>query len=481
MHIVWLRHELRLHDNPVLYAAAEKGVPVLPVFIYPAGDGSGVGAASKWWLHHSLASLRKTLGERGSVLLIRQGAAHVELVNLAKQYGASAVFWSRAHTPDGRREDDDVEQTLRRDGIPARIFSSANFLIHPYDIMNKAGAPYKVFTPFWKHASAVAPCAPLPPPKHLASTEYAHDTGSIEALKLLPRHEWTNGLADTWSPGEQGAWDRLRQFLDSGIDSYADMRDFPGEEGVSRLSPYLHFGEISPRAIIESLENHCMEGQDAAIEYHAAAFRRQLYWREFAAYLLYHFPDMRNRPMRPEFNNFPWREDASQLRAWQQGRTGYPIVDAGMRELWATGWMHNRVRMIAGSFLVKHLLLPWQAGAAWFHDTLVDADTANNTLGWQWVGGCGPDAAPYFRIFNPTRQSERFDPNGMYVRRWIPELHMVEARYLHAPWNAPPDALRAAGVVLGEHYPHPLVDHKSARQRALDAFDMVKPGEPKTD
>ncbi len=479
-HIVWLRHELRLKDNPALYAAAEGNTAVVPVYIHAAEDNGMPGAASSWWLHHSLLSLREAFREKGATFILRKGPPHVVLRELAKQLQATTVFWSRAYDPAGRRQDEAVEQALQREGIGTRIFAGANLLIIPGELTNNSGQPFKVFTPFWKNAAKRRLPSPTPAPDALVSPRLACDAGAIEDLHLLPRQNWTSGLADTWTPGALGAHERLRLFLDAGIHNYADQRDFPAEEDVSRLSPHLHFGEISPRVIFDALDERCMETKNAAIEHQVAAFKRQLYWREFAANLLFHYPTLLEAPMRPEFNRFPWRQDAARLRAWQQGKTGYPLVDAGMRQLWTTGWMHNRVRMLAGSFLVKHLLLPWQTGAAWFWDTLVDADAANNTLGWQWVAGCGPDAAPYFRIFNPTLQSERFDPTGAYIRQWVPELTALETRYLHAPWNAPESALSDAGIVLGNTYPRPLVNHPFARQRALDAFDMVKRGKQGT-
>jgi deoxyribodipyrimidine photo-lyase len=296
----------------------------------------------------------------------------------------------------------------------------------------------------------------------------------LETLGLLPKINWTAGLQAAWQPGEAGAESRLEQFIENEMDDYNHLRDYPAQTGTSKLSPHLHFGEITPGRILAAVASQCASRCDSTLTFHTEAFTRQLYWREFGAYLLHYFPDMRHSPMRPEFERFPWHEDADALKRWRQGKTGYPIVDAGMRELWHTGWMHNRVRMIAASFLVKHLLLPWQAGAAWFWDTLVDADAANNTLGWQWVSGCGPDAAPYFRIFNPVLQGEKFDANGEYVRHWIPELASMDTKYIHAPWTAPAEALRSAGITLGKNYPLPIVDHKVARQRALDTFAFIK-------
>ncbi len=468
--IVWLRHELRVSDNPALHCASQENAPVLPVYIWQpdAAEPFMPGSASRWWLHHSLTALAERLTALGSPLLLRTGAPETVLPQLARSCKANTVFWSRAYDPAGREEDDRVIEALQADTVRFRTFAASNHFITPDTLLNTSDAPYKVFTPFWKRAVTMPVSAPLPVPTRLNPPVKAPDGVSVSALNLLPKHDWTAGLRRQWTPGETGAQTRLQHFLDHDLENYGDARDYPERPGVSRLSPHLHFGEISPRTLHDAI-NHASDGYTQK-KHMAGVFLRQIYWREFGMYLLYHFPAMTDTPMRPEFTRFPWRNDKRQLRLWQQGLTGYPLVDAGMRELWHTGWMHNRVRMVAASFLVKHLLLPWQAGAAWFWDTLVDADIANNTLGWQWVSGCGPDAAPYFRIFNPVTQGRRYDGNGAYVRRWIPELSRLDDKHLHAPWQAPEEVLRAAGIVLGEAYPLPIVEHKAARQRALDAF-----------
>lgn len=472
-HIVWLRQELRVADNPALYQAAASGNEVIPVFVWNGADNT-VGAASRWWLHGSLQALSRDLETLGAPLILLTGVADKVLAALARKYAADAVFWSRAYDPEGCAQDDAVERALREQGTGCRIFAGANHLLNIAEIRNKTGGPFKVFTPFYKHAASLPVERPVPAPKKLVPLSASVKGVSLRSLALEPEMDWAGGLRAAWKPGAAAAGTRLGAFVEEGLRSYAVERDIPGQEGTSRLSPHLHFGEISPRTVLYTVREYCESAKDKALFREAEVFIRQLYWREFAHHLLHHFPHMTERPMYPAFEKFPWREDKAQLRAWQRGRTGYPIVDAGMRELWATGWMHNRVRMIVGSFLVKDLLLPWQAGADWFRDTLVDADPANNTLGWQWVGGCGPDAAPYFRVFNPVLQSKKFDPDGVYIKHWIPELARLRGGGLHAPWTASPEELQVAGVTLGKNYPRPLVDHAAARDRALLAYNVVK-------
>ena len=358
-------------------------------------------------------------------------------------------------------------------GSSLRRFGGA-LLFEPGDIRTGDGGPYKVFTPFYKAClKAGISRAPKPAPGKIPAPDAGLDGDGLEALNLLPTApDWSGGLAEVWRPGEAGAQAQLDRFLDAAAASYKADRDRPDLAGTSRLSPHLHFGEIGPRAVWARAEASI--ARNGALEGGVRAFQRELVWREFSAHLLFHFPDIPERPWRENFARFPWREDEAALQAWQRGRTGYPIVDAGMRELWETGWMHNRVRMVAASFLVKHLLLSWQAGEAWFWDTLVDADLANNAASWQWVAGSGADAAPFFRIFNPMTQGRKFDPDGDYVRRWVPELGDLPARHIHEPWSAPPDVLEAAGVDPGRTYPRPIVDHKGARERALAAFDGIR-------
>ena len=336
-----------------------------------------------------------------------------------------------------------------------------------------AGKPFQVFTPFWKTClSLVESTTPLSTSTRFSAPDQWPNSVPLVSLQLEPKIDWTGGIRSTWSPGEDGAQRELRRFLEKALPGYSEHRDRPDEIQTSRLSPYLHFGEISPRQVWHAVRKYTSENPDR--QRSAEAYLRQLGWREFAHHLLFHFPYTVDQPLRAEFADFPWRDNVTDLQAWQRGQTGYPLVDAGIHELWTTGWMHNRVRMVVASFLIKHLLLPWQAGDRWFWDTLVDADLANNTLGWQWVAGCGADAAPYFRIFNPVMQGEKFDPHGDYVRRWVPELKRLPAEWIHKPWEAPTNVLSEAGVKLGTIYPEPIVDHHNARIRALATLAKLK-------
>ncbi len=481
--ILWLRQDLRLSDHPALNAALNRGGPVIPVFLYaPQEEGDWTaGSASRWWLHQSLDCLQDSLRLLGSRLNIRRGSSLEQLRQLVRQSGAKAVFWSRRYEPQAVKRDSRIKSALREEGIEARSFNGS-LLFEPLRIKNSQGNPFQVFTPFWKHCRNLGSPQPLPPPRDLPPPVKWPNSLQLQDLQLEPEFDWAPGLRRAWNPGCKGAEQQLKRFLEESLDSYPDDRDRPGLRGVSRLSPYLHFGEISPRQVWQAVQER--EGSlgrlpsdsDGRLRMSSAAeaYLRQLFWREFAFHLLFHFPRTPERPLREKFEKFPWTSDPDGLKAWQKGRTGYPMVDAGMRELWATGWMHNRTRMITASFLVKHLLIHWIEGARWFWDTLVDADLANNTLGWQWTAGCGADAAPYFRIFNPVAQGRRYDPEGAYVRRWVPEIARLPDKYLHQPWEAPAGVLEAAGVKLGTTYPTPIVDHAQARQRALDALKETK-------
>lgn len=401
--------DLRLADNAALLAASSRGT-VIPLFIWDphADDPWPPGAASRWWLHHSLESLQSALAARGSRLVLRSGPAERVLREVAAETGAAAQF---------------------SNPTPATLFP-------PGAIRNQSGKPFQVFTPFYKACMAAeAPDRPVSDMPVLTAPRHWPAGERLEELNLLPKIDWAGGLRETWEPGEHGAQQRLAEALKR-LPDYAVERDRPDHEGTSRLSPHLHFGEVSPRQVW-----HAARGHDV--------FQRELLWREFAHHTLFHFPHTANEPMRPEFRRFPWRHDPAGLDAWQRGLTGYPIINAGMRELWHTGWMHNRVRMVVASFLVKHLRIDWREGAYWFWDTLVDADLANNTLNWQWAAGCGVDAAPYFRIFNATLQAAKFDPDRAYVRRWVPEIGTIA-------------------------YPKPIVDHATARRAALAAFAALR-------
>jgi deoxyribodipyrimidine photo-lyase len=443
--VVWFRLDLRLSDNPALTAAARSGRHVVPVFIWaPEEEGDWApGAASRWWLHQSLKSLDDSLKLRGLRLILRQGPSLNAIQSLVRECGADSVFWNQCYEPSLRARDAHIRQSLLSEGLCIETFDSA-LLCKPDSVKNTKGNPFLLFTPFWRACQTAIPDSPPVPPPKLAKFKLP-SSGVLKEFNLEPAVDWAAGLRCAWQPGESGAQRNLSQFLDEALENYPEMRNYPAHRGTSRLSPHLRFGEISPRQVWAACINRVSEA--------SRAFLRQLGWREFAYHLLFHFPETTLNPLRPQFSRFPWQQDPQKLRAWQMGRTGYPLVDAGMRELWKTGWMHNRLRMIVGSFLVKDLLLPWTEGARWFWDTLVDADLANNTLGWQWIAGCGADAAPYFRIFNPDSQAGKFDPKGEYVSRWVPESH-------------------------GADYPRQIVNHAQARERALDVFAAINRRQP---
>jgi len=476
--IVWFRQDLRLQDNPALRAAIGRGGPVVPVFILDdAGEGLWpAGGAARWWLHHSLAALDASLREVGSRLVLARGDSREELGDLVAATGAGAVFWNRRLEPAAIARDARIRAALEGAGAEVATFNGS-LLFEPAEVANKQGRPFQVFTAFWRHCIAL----PVEPPGKFLDDAISAPSSwppSLDpaALNLTPRSGWDEGLREAWQPGETGAAARLKAFIASELDGYAENRDRPETDGTSMLSPSLHWGELSPRQVWAAVRSLSKDTGVFPPGEGARAFLDELGWREFAHHLLFHFPHTPQVPLREEFAEFPWAEDpgSAKLRSWRRGRTGYPIVDAGMRQLWRLGWMHNRVRMIAASFLVKHLRLPWTHGAAWFWDTLVDADLANNTLNWQWVAGCGADAAPYFRIFAPVVQGEKFDPHGAYVRRWVPELSRVPARFVHRPWEASSAVLAASGVRLGETYPFPMVGHAEARAAALDAFKRFR-------
>lgn len=462
--IVWFRNDLRLSDNPAFRKAQESDLPIIPLFILDEeGEGDwAMGGASQWWLHHSLSALAEDLKSKKSRLILRIGNSGEILRRICEETSASAVHWNRRYEPAIVARDTEIKKALAEHSIQARSFNGS-LLQSPLSVTNKSGSPFKVFTPFWKHIKGLPVRSTLPRSTSFSSPKSWPTSESLKDLNLLPDLDWADGFVDEWTPGESGARKALAEFSKNRVEQYDEDRDFPAVRGVSRLSPHLHFGEISPNEIWHSLKDEKAE-----------PYLRQIAWREFANHLLFHFPETPCSALKPEFNSFPWNEDSKRLKAWQRGLTGYPIVDAGMRELWKTGWMHNRVRMIAGSFLVKHLLQPWQAGAEWFWDTLVDADLANNTLGWQWVAGGGADASPYFRIFNPITQGKRFDKDGEYTRKWVPELRKVPNEFLFEPWEAPSDVLEKAGVELGGNYPKAIVEHRQGRESALEAYAKMK-------
>lgn len=475
--IVWFRRDLRLADNPALDAALRNG-SVLPVYIWSPDEESPwqPGAASRWWLHHSLERLDQSLRRHDGRLILRRGGSTAEaLTALVREINARAIYWNRLYEPSGIERDAAVERALAAANVECRSFPSA-LLFEPGQVRTKQGGPYQVFTPFWNAISSLDdPSDPLPAPRFRMSPAPVESL-DLQALQLLPRIDWAGGLRATWNPGEGGAAEQLSRFLDGAITQYPEERNRPDHVGTSRLSPHLHFGEISPRTIWHAAKSMMRVTDSRPAKQAAWEYLRQIAWRDFSHHLLVHFPHTPDKPLRPEFAHFRWEANAHFLAAWQRGRTGYPIVDAGMRELWATGWMHNRVRMIVASFLVKDLLIDWRDGARWFWDTLVDASLANNTMGWQWTAGCGADAAPFFRIFNPVTQSQKFDPDGAYIRTWVPQIARLPGRHLHAPWLAPTGILRDAGINLGETYPAPIVDHAAAREVALASYARIRQG-----
>ena len=458
--LLWLRQDLRLEDNPALTAALAEG-PVLPLYILD----ESCGAASRWWLHHTLTALAADFAARGATLILRRGEPATILADLAAQTGAASVHTARSFAPAQRQADRAVDTALRPRGVAFHRHPSIS-LFPPERIKTKTGGAYGVYTPFARACfEAGVSEDSCPTPAHIPGVSgISGDT--LADWHLLPQTpDWAPGLRATWTPGEAGAHARAQTFLAGPVQHYSATRDLPALPGTSMLSPHLHFGEISPRRLWH---------QAAQAGSGAHMFLKELLWREFSLHLLWQHPDMRRTPIRPEFAAFPWREDAAALAAWQRGQTGIPIVDAAMRQLWHTGWMHNRTRMICASFLVKHLLIPWQAGEAWFWDTLCDAGEAANAASWQWVAGCGADAAPYFRIFNPVLQGQKFDPTGTYIRSWVPELAQLPDAALHAPWMAEPDTLTRAGVRLGNTYPAPIIGLAEGRARALSAFAQIK-------
>lgn len=475
--IMWFRNDLRLTDNAAFHAAAVSGASVVPVYILD-DDAPGrwrMGGASRWWLDGSLTALHSALESLGSRLILTRGPTRDVLLRLAEETNATAIHCSRAYEPWSARLEHELKADCDRAGIDFKRYGGA-ILFEPETIRTKDGEPFKVYTPFSRAALARGRVGEsLPAPRRITSPTRWPKSEKLAAWNLKPtKPDWAAGLRNTWQPGEKTARAALKAFIKDGLADYHKRRDLPGVRGTSRLSPHLHHGEISARQCWLSVRTAA--DSDHAVRRGAEVLLRELLWREFANHLLFHIPELPDKPFREQFRSFPWSSVRTTLKAWQAGKTGYPIVDAGMRELWTTGWMHNRVRMVAASFLIKHLMLPWQKGEAWFWDTLVDGDLAANATNWQWVAGSGVDAAPYFRIFNPVTQGQKFDPSGDYVRTWCPELAKLDPPYIHAPWTAEPATLEAADIRLGKDYPRPIVDHTEARERALAAFNGLKKG-----
>jgi deoxyribodipyrimidine photo-lyase len=471
--IVWFRDDLRLSDHPALHAGASSGMPVICIYVSDEPPNARpLGGAARWWLAQSLRSLQTGLGSIGSNLLLRKGPAAEVISGLARQTEAQAVFWNEISQAPHQAVADQVAAALREIGVTSQSFPG-DLLVAPTGIRNKEGRGLRVFTPFWRRVQSLGdPPQPLPAPKKLRTgQDLAGDT--IESWHLEPRRpDWAGGLRETWQPGERSGHARLSAFLETGVAGYSTKRDQPDREGTSGLSPHLRFGEISPRQIWHAAR--FAGARRPVLANDIDKFLSEVGWREFCRHLLFDMPDLATRNLQPSFDAFPWKHDAATLSAWQRGRTGYPIVDAGMRELWHTGVMHNRVRMVAASFLVKHLLIDWRCGEQWFWDTLVDADPGSNPANWQWVAGSGADAAPYFRVFNPILQGEKFDSDGAYVRRWVPEIAGLPSKLIHQPWTATPLERAVAGVELGKTYPEPIIDHKAGRARALAAYAKIR-------
>jgi deoxyribodipyrimidine photo-lyase len=477
--IVWFRDDLRLSDHPALHAASRIGVPVVCLYVFDERSDAlrppkarRLGGAARWWLAQSLRALQASLGRVGSPLVLRSGPAAQVITDLARETGAGTVFWNEIAQAPHQAVAEQVDAALGATGVATQSFRG-DLLVRPSDLRNKEGRGLRVFTPFWRRLQALGDRpAPLPAPETLRALPNLASDG-IESWRLEPAQpDWAFGLRESWTPGEASGQARFREFLESGVTGYSRERDRPDRNGTSRLSPHLRFGEISPRQVWHAARFAAAERP--ALSGDIDKFMSELGWREFCRHLLFDMPDLAERNLQPSFDAFPWRQDDQALRAWQQGQTGYPLIDAGMRELWRTGVMHNRVRMVAASFLVKHLLIDWREGEKWFWDTLIDADPGSNPANWQWVAGSGADAAPYFRVFNPVLQGEKFDPDGAYVRRWVPEVARLPTGLIHRPWSASPLELRGAGVELGTTYPEPIVDHKVGRERALRAYAKVR-------
>ncbi|MEM7194696.1 MAG: deoxyribodipyrimidine photo-lyase [Pseudomonadota bacterium] len=471
--VVWFRRDLRLHDNPALQQALNAHQKIILVYISENEELAPwtSGAASNWWLHQSLQSLISDLAETGAHLTLLQGPAEAALHAICQQHNISHVYWNRLYDPETVTRDKAVKASLQAAGVQVQSFGGY-LLREPWETLNKQGEPYRVYTPFSKNYFVLPPVeTPASTPVNLQNRTLTCAGSALNDFHLLPGKDWGHRLANHWSPGEKPALSRLQEFLTSAVFDYKDARDIPAVDGISRMSAHLHFGEISSRQIWHAVQQ---QGVAQSKEDAVFPFLRQLIWRDFAHHLLFHFPHTTHSPFLPMFEKFPWQQNKEFLQAWQRGRTGIPLVDAAMQELWLTGWMHNRTRMLVASLLTKNGLIHWIEGARWFWDTLVDANLANNTMGWQWTAGCGVDAAPYFRIFSPTRQGERFDVEGRYVKRWVPELAEIPNRYIHEPWRAGESVLDDAGLDRNSIYRQPIVDLSTTRTRALALYKELR-------
>ncbi len=463
--LFWFRQDLRIHDNPALRMACEQHQQLIPLYIKEKQSTLPMGGAQHWWLHHSLTALKQSLQNKDLDLYLIEAEPLSLLKQLIATHHIDAIYWNRCYEPAYRRRDQEIKAQLRALGIKV-ISCNGSLLQEPWQVLNKSGSYFKVFTPYWRQAKSQIHLETIQQIEQWPAL-YPLQSATLEEWNLLPQNpNWASEFSLTWQPGEQGAWEKMDDFITNQLANYAHDRNIPAIIGTSKIAPHLHFGEISPQRLWIEVQQKMHD--PLCDQNSAATFLSEIGWREFSYQLLYHVPELPEQPLKKAFNAFPWAHNEELLRCWQKGLTGYPIVDAGMRELWAHGTMHNRVRMIVASFLTKHLLIDWRYGAAWFWDTLLDADLANNSASWQWVAGCGADAAPYFRIFNPTAQGEQFDPSGFYVKQWVPELAHLPVKWIHKPWEAPAN-LRAKSP-----YPAPIVDHAWARQRALDSYQQIK-------
>lgn len=469
---MWFRKDLRVHDNPALWEASQRG-NVIPIFIWSESEEEDYhgSEASLWWLHHSLVELERKLQELGLKLIYRSGKSLIEINKIINDTDATAIYYNHRDEPISMARDSKINEIMTAKGIAVRTFHS-NLLRSPYDVKNKQGEPYKVFTSYYRNVLHQEVMRPVPSLTEMKVLKKTINSLSLEDLNLLPKIPWDKKFHSYWKPGERGAIQQYKQFVEDGLQYYKSGRDIPSGNNVSTLSPYLTWGNISVRAIWHSLEKKC--STNPTLENSIDAFKRQLIWRDFAYHQLIHFPTMNRKPLRSQFDHFPWVNKEEDFTRWKNGLTGYPLIDAGMRELYETGIIHNRVRMVVASFLIKHLLIPWQRGYEYFSETLVDYDVANNAMGWQWVAGCGVETAPYFRIFNPILQSKKFDKHGFYIRKWVPELAKLPSKHIHMPGEAPKEVLKDANIEIGSTYPKPMVDHVFARKRALAAFDQIK-------
>ena len=469
--IFWFRQDLRLEDNLGLYEAGEKG-DVMAVYIFDEDNNKDfkMGAASRWWLHHSLSKLNQKLDNK---LNIYNGNSRDLILKLVKENNIDNVYWNRCYEPSRIKDDSEIKSALKNININCQSFK-ASLLFEPWEVTKDDGSYYKVFTPFYKkgYVNSAPPRPPLPIPEKLNLIKEKSHATTIDQLNLLGSINWYHKMEKIWKIGEDAAKKRFDDFLKNGLENYKEGRNFPAKNNVSILSPHLHFGEISPNYIWHKVQDKNISDKIPSQDINH--FLSELAWREFSYYLLYHFQGLPRQNFQPKFDQFPWQKDDILLKAWQKGQTGYPIIDAGMRQLWQTGYMHNRVRMIVGSFLVKNLLLHWHDGAEWFWDCLVDADLANNSASWQWIAGSGADAAPYFRVFNPLLQSEKFDPDGTYIKHFVPELKDMPTPHLFKPWQAPESILKSAKVTLGKDYPKPVIDLDDSRNLALQAYKLIK-------